>query len=719
MSDLKSLASDLLRLHHTDETLVLPTVWDVWSARAVVDAGFPALTIGSHPLADSRGQQDGEGMTLDDALDGIRRICSAVRVPVSADVESGYDTPAAELVERVLDAGAVGINVEDTVHSQDRVREVAEHADYIGALRQAADEADVELVINARTDALLHGTDLFPDPVAERGRPAAQQALRRERGQPDDGWRAQDREGLHAPTVVASALRGQAPTMTRNLTPSASRRRSATWMSRSFFDSPFPGPAVPRPSGPGTESARLSAPGAVPGRAEAEHPAELPGEVGVVGVAEVRGDRRQVGSRLLTDALGRLLQPAATDDLPRAHPDVRARQALHGAHGRTQSRGEVVDPQQGGVAVGQLDETPGRDRVGIRGHRRPHLRGEPDLEQPRCGGVPFVRVARAVHDPSDVRVEAGRPLRLGVAVPQRAHVADERMGRPRTQQGAHGPAAPGEVAPPGPGDRAVHPHRIGLDDELARREGQRQRLVHRPLRQVPLRHPEPPREGLSLRRREDPGDRRPGVRTQLALARDRLAHGPSVGAPTRLAQIFKRPALGLPSVVPMDTTTAATGQHTDHGVPHGFTSLTPFHTVQDAQGAIAWYERVFGARTVDVTHMPDGKGGTLVAHATLDFGRGRLQISDPMPDFGLVAPHEDDVVCSSIALYVPDVDAVVAEAQAAGATLREPLADFVSGDRFASIRDPHGLRWAVMTRVEDLSDEESAARVREWAAGQG
>ena len=92
MSDLKSLASDLLRLHHTDETLVLPTVWDVWSARAVVDAGFPALTIGSHPLADSRGQQDGEGMTLDDALDGIRRICSAVRVPVSADVESGYDT---------------------------------------------------------------------------------------------------------------------------------------------------------------------------------------------------------------------------------------------------------------------------------------------------------------------------------------------------------------------------------------------------------------------------------------------------------------------------------------------------------------------------------------------------------------------------------------------------------------------------------------------------
>lgn len=167
MSDLTSKASELLRLHHAGEMLVLPTVWDAWSAQAVVDAGFPALTIGSHPLATSRGQQDGEAMSLDDALDGIRRICAAVTVPVSADVESGYDTPAAQLVERVLDAGAVGINVEDTVHSQGRVREIAEHADYIAAIRQAADSAGVELVINARTDALLHGTDRFPDPLAE------------------------------------------------------------------------------------------------------------------------------------------------------------------------------------------------------------------------------------------------------------------------------------------------------------------------------------------------------------------------------------------------------------------------------------------------------------------------------------------------------------------------------------------------------------------------
>ena len=94
MADLATRAQQLLDLHHSGTTLVLPTVWDAWSANAVVAAGFPALTIGSHPLADSRGQGDNEAMSLDDALDGIRRITAAVDVPVSADMESGYDTAA-------------------------------------------------------------------------------------------------------------------------------------------------------------------------------------------------------------------------------------------------------------------------------------------------------------------------------------------------------------------------------------------------------------------------------------------------------------------------------------------------------------------------------------------------------------------------------------------------------------------------------------------------
>ena len=85
---------------------------------------------------------------------------------MTADLESGYDTPAAELVERMLEAGAVGLNIEDTVHSEGRMRSAAEHADYIGAIRQAADEAGVDVVINARTDVFLK-KDEFSDPVGE------------------------------------------------------------------------------------------------------------------------------------------------------------------------------------------------------------------------------------------------------------------------------------------------------------------------------------------------------------------------------------------------------------------------------------------------------------------------------------------------------------------------------------------------------------------------
>lgn len=165
--DTATRATTLLDLHHTGTTLVLPNVWDAWSATVVAEVGFAALSIGSHPLADSRGQGDNEDMTLDDALDGVRRICAAVPdIPVTADMEAGYGAAPAELVERLLEAGAVGLNIEDTVHSEGgRMRSVAEHADYIGGLRQAADAAGVDLVINARTDVFKK--DWFDDPVAE------------------------------------------------------------------------------------------------------------------------------------------------------------------------------------------------------------------------------------------------------------------------------------------------------------------------------------------------------------------------------------------------------------------------------------------------------------------------------------------------------------------------------------------------------------------------
>ena len=149
-------ANTLLALHQPGNPVVLPTVWDAWSARLAVDAGFAALTVGSHPLADSVGKSDQEGMTFEDVLDRIKQITAAVDVPISVDIESGYGESASRLIEGLLDAGAVGLNIEDTVHSEGgRLRSATEHAELVGALRKAADEAGVHVVINARTDLFI------------------------------------------------------------------------------------------------------------------------------------------------------------------------------------------------------------------------------------------------------------------------------------------------------------------------------------------------------------------------------------------------------------------------------------------------------------------------------------------------------------------------------------------------------------------------------------
>ncbi|MCV7055677.1 VOC family protein [Mycolicibacterium gilvum] len=147
-------------------------------------------------------------------------------------------------------------------------------------------------------------------------------------------------------------------------------------------------------------------------------------------------------------------------------------------------------------------------------------------------------------------------------------------------------------------------------------------------------------------------------------------------------------------------------------MPSGYTSLTPFLCVDGAVAAIEFYTEVFGAELVEKMDGPDGT----VAHAELDFGTGRLQLGDPAETYGIRAPATDaDTVTHSLALYCPDVDGVVARAEQAGAVIREAPRDFATGDRFASVRDPFGVRWTVMTRVEDVSSDERDRRLDAWA----
>jgi 2-methylisocitrate lyase-like PEP mutase family enzyme len=153
---LKQRAEALLALHQPGNPVILPTVWDAWSANLAVAAGFAALTVGSHPLADSVGKADGEGMSFDDVVTRVTQITAAADVPVSVDIESGYAEPPSRLIEGLLEAGAVGFNIEDTVHSEGgRLRSATEHAELVGELRQAADATGVHVVINARTDLFL------------------------------------------------------------------------------------------------------------------------------------------------------------------------------------------------------------------------------------------------------------------------------------------------------------------------------------------------------------------------------------------------------------------------------------------------------------------------------------------------------------------------------------------------------------------------------------
>ncbi|MFF2129690.1 isocitrate lyase/phosphoenolpyruvate mutase family protein [Streptomyces olivochromogenes] len=162
-------------LHTPGRPLVLPNAWDTASARLVEEAGAAAVATTSAGLAWDLGTADGDRLDRDRALGAVARVAAAVRVPVSADIESGYAKDAAgvgDTIRAVLAAGAVGVNIEDALYDGEGddgegvgdgnggrgpLRPVAEQAERIAAARTAADAAGVPLFINARIDTVLRG----------------------------------------------------------------------------------------------------------------------------------------------------------------------------------------------------------------------------------------------------------------------------------------------------------------------------------------------------------------------------------------------------------------------------------------------------------------------------------------------------------------------------------------------------------------------------------
>ncbi|MFJ4657580.1 VOC family protein [Nocardia sp. NPDC088792] len=148
-------------------------------------------------------------------------------------------------------------------------------------------------------------------------------------------------------------------------------------------------------------------------------------------------------------------------------------------------------------------------------------------------------------------------------------------------------------------------------------------------------------------------------------------------------------------------------------IPEGYHSITCFLAVADANAAIDFYTNVFGAKVLSRNDLPDGQA----AHAELLIGDSTIQVGMPIPSEGLRAPA-DDWVHASIVHYCPDVDVVSQLARENNAKFVADPATFVTGDRYGRVMDPFGHRWIVMTRVEDISREESERRVNEWMAEQ-
>jgi len=163
----QALAARFRALHQGPHILVIGSVWDIPSAILFERAGFQALGTSSAGVAFSEGYPDGERIPRDAMLKAVARVVKSVRIPVSADLESGFGAAPQEVADtcsQLLATGVVGVNLEDATAASvaaGGLLELSHQVAKIRAVRSAARDFGVDLFINARTDTywLLHGWD--------------------------------------------------------------------------------------------------------------------------------------------------------------------------------------------------------------------------------------------------------------------------------------------------------------------------------------------------------------------------------------------------------------------------------------------------------------------------------------------------------------------------------------------------------------------------------
>jgi PhnB protein len=154
-------------------------------------------------------------------------------------------------------------------------------------------------------------------------------------------------------------------------------------------------------------------------------------------------------------------------------------------------------------------------------------------------------------------------------------------------------------------------------------------------------------------------------------------------------------------------------------VPAGYHTVTPYLTVHDGAGALAFYKRALGAREVMRMGAPGGK----IGHAEIRIGDSHIMLSDEFPGTSTKAPTSLGGTTGSLMLYVPNVDAAFKKAIAAGCKSIMDPADMFWGDRFGKLEDPYGNQWGIATHKEDVPPKQMAERAKAamaaMAQGQG
>jgi 2-methylisocitrate lyase-like PEP mutase family enzyme len=186
--DQKQKADAFRALHVPGKPFVLFNIWNAGSAKAVAAAGAKAIGTGSWSVAHANGYEDGEQIPLAVAIDNLRRIAGATELPVTIDLESGYDD-VAETIRVAIAAGAVGCNLEDSFPSDGKLREIGDQCDRIRAARSA------DFFLNVRTDVFFH----IPRDQHDEAR--LSDAIERAKAYADAGA-----DGLFAPGLVDVAL---------------------------------------------------------------------------------------------------------------------------------------------------------------------------------------------------------------------------------------------------------------------------------------------------------------------------------------------------------------------------------------------------------------------------------------------------------------------------------------------------------------------------------